>query len=285
MNSIASLPKVRILDLLQGSGVSAGRNFGIEAARGDLIGFCDSDDLWLPGWVESATAALDDDRTAHWVLGRHFHLLPDGTRTEAPSLAAASGLSFSSQGRVLHTAPRLTRTLISQFTCHISATIVRRDLIQKVGSFPTNLLYLEDVLAWVRMSQLSPLIEIDRFVSVYRRGIPSASTSWRALTAQAISGWDVARHDPTLRDFRKELRWTSYSARKTLALKNLYYGNRMQALRFAAAALVLDPREIGEFMLFLTLMRSDKAMLRRRGGRYSQSIDDTATIAAQLGIR
>jgi GT2 family glycosyltransferase len=51
-------PRVRYISRTNG-GPSAARNAGIAAARGEWVGFLDSDDLWLPRYVETATAALD----------------------------------------------------------------------------------------------------------------------------------------------------------------------------------------------------------------------------------
>jgi glycosyltransferase involved in cell wall biosynthesis len=50
-------PRVRLVAQANG-GPAAARNAGIAAARGEWIGFLDSDDLWLPRYVETATAAL-----------------------------------------------------------------------------------------------------------------------------------------------------------------------------------------------------------------------------------
>jgi GT2 family glycosyltransferase len=50
--------RVRLISRPNG-GPAAARNTGIAAARGAYIGFLDSDDLWLPGYAERATALLN----------------------------------------------------------------------------------------------------------------------------------------------------------------------------------------------------------------------------------
>ncbi len=52
-------PKVRLILSDVNRGGSGARNLGIEAAKGDLIGFQDSDDVWLPHKLAAQVAALD----------------------------------------------------------------------------------------------------------------------------------------------------------------------------------------------------------------------------------
>jgi GT2 family glycosyltransferase len=45
-------------------GLAGGRNSGILAARGELVAFCDDDDVWLPGKLTAQVAMLQADPTA-----------------------------------------------------------------------------------------------------------------------------------------------------------------------------------------------------------------------------
>lgn len=50
-------------------GMSASRNAGINAARGDIIAFLDADDIWLPHRIEAHVAILDQHPEVGVVLG------------------------------------------------------------------------------------------------------------------------------------------------------------------------------------------------------------------------
>jgi glycosyltransferase involved in cell wall biosynthesis len=69
------LPRLRVIDASARPGPSAARNAGWRAARGDLVLFCDADDVADPGWVAAMVAAL---RTSDVVGGRlEVHALND----------------------------------------------------------------------------------------------------------------------------------------------------------------------------------------------------------------
>lgn len=49
----SSLPAVKIIDASRKVGLNYARNIGAEAAAGDLLDFCDADDVADPGWLEA----------------------------------------------------------------------------------------------------------------------------------------------------------------------------------------------------------------------------------------
>ena len=51
------------------SGIGATRNFGVLQARGELLAFLDSDDLWTPDKLEKQVSALERDSGLNGVFG------------------------------------------------------------------------------------------------------------------------------------------------------------------------------------------------------------------------
>jgi glycosyltransferase involved in cell wall biosynthesis len=95
-------PRVRAV-LIENSGDLVARNTGLRAASGDLVAFCDSDDLWTPDFLEAMVAiwrAEPGTRTAYcdfvvvrdgvWEAASKFGTAPpgfwDGLRQVGPDM-------------------------------------------------------------------------------------------------------------------------------------------------------------------------------------------------------
>lgn len=52
------VPRMRVVEAPRVTGPGAARNAGVRAAEGDLLAFCDADDVARPGWLAAHVAAL-----------------------------------------------------------------------------------------------------------------------------------------------------------------------------------------------------------------------------------
>jgi glycosyltransferase involved in cell wall biosynthesis len=125
-------------------GPAAARNRAIQRSRGELIAFIDSDDIWLPQKLEAQVAFLDDNPAigmVHcdgWVVEEFkglSELQPDATfyRKKKPPFGDTA------KSRIMKTAI---------VTSHV---VVRREVMDRVGLFPEDLLVHEDVDLFFRM--------------------------------------------------------------------------------------------------------------------------------------
>jgi glycosyltransferase involved in cell wall biosynthesis len=137
-------------------GVSASRNAGIAAARGGLIAFLDSDDLWLTGklrrqveFFASHPEALICQTEERWVKnGRRVN---PGRRHRK-----RGGMIFE---------PSLDLCLVSP-----SAVMVRQAIFERVGLFDESLPACEDYDLWLRVSCRFPVHLIEAALIVKRGG-------------------------------------------------------------------------------------------------------------------
>jgi hypothetical protein len=101
-----------------------------------------------------------------------------------------------------------------------------------------------------------------------RRSVVMGSS--RRLTYRLLSALEIAKRDPSLKPFRREIRWATYGTAKGLALNNMLSGLPVRAAWFAVKAYMIDPREIADLVRFIRLTRMSQAERLIAGSAYSR---------------
>jgi glycosyltransferase involved in cell wall biosynthesis len=162
--------RVRLVGHADGGsrGMSAARTLGVRAARGELIGFLDADDVWLPDKIAEQVAVLDDHPAAGMVYGRT-------QMWHSWDADAARGDYFFDLGVApdrLYPPPRLLPQLLenrvqSPTTCN---ALVRREAFEDVGGFETAFSGLyEDQVFFAKLYLRSATYVSSRLWARYRR--------------------------------------------------------------------------------------------------------------------
>lgn len=167
--------RVRVLSNQRKKGASGARNSGIEQARGDWIGFLDSDDLWFPHALAQRWRV-----TAHggvrWVAGAFRFLRPFPDDEGVQCFASASALftelieeTDASVHRLIRPVPEFGEKCMIQ----TSTVLVQRSLLIENGMFNEQLPRAEDYHLWFQCAFENDLWLIETELTFYR--IHSAS--------------------------------------------------------------------------------------------------------------
>jgi glycosyltransferase involved in cell wall biosynthesis len=145
-------------------GPAAARNAGIERAAGTYVCLLDSDDLWLPDYLETMATALASDTGAGLAYTDAWRL-DDVTRRVARR-TSMSGCRPPRQPPAKRDA--LLLALLERNFVYNSAT-VRREVLDDVGGFKT-FARSEDYELWLRIAASGArFVNAGKVLAVYRR--------------------------------------------------------------------------------------------------------------------
>jgi glycosyltransferase involved in cell wall biosynthesis len=146
--------RIRVLRQ-QNAGVSAARNAGILASRGEAIAFLDADDLWAADKIEAQLEHLADPQVGLVHCGIQY------IDAQGDSL----GVDVEgAEGHIL-----IAHALLRKKTVRTgSSALVRRDCFDKVGLFDTGLTTAADWDMWRRLISSYAVAMVRRPLLKYR---------------------------------------------------------------------------------------------------------------------
>jgi glycosyltransferase involved in cell wall biosynthesis len=166
-------PRVRFQPIPH-AGVSAAKNTGIRLSRAPLVGFLDSDDLWLPTKLARQLALFQADPELGVAYTRRLLINP-------------AGQAVFYQQPVFHRGMILEPLFQTNFVCQSSA-LVRRAVLDDVGVFDERYPPVEDYDLWLRVAARYRFDYVDEPLVKYRVGHASlgARTENRLVIALEV---------------------------------------------------------------------------------------------------
>lgn len=191
-------PTVRVIRQAN-AGAAAARNTGLREARGDLICLLDADDGWFPGKL----AAQIEHLRRHPAVGMVFHRWlvwqPDAEgHYVAPARAEqqAESIDPAYSGWIY---PQLLLDCV----VHTSTVMLRRQVVEEIGLFDTQLVNGEDYNYWLRVSRRHEIHKLAGVYSFYRevagsltkQTAPKPENYEYRVISRAIQQWGLVSPD------------------------------------------------------------------------------------------
>lgn len=143
-------PEVQVVRQ-ENKGQSAARNLGVELARGDVVAFCDADDVWLPTKLERQIEVLAEHPDVALVYG-------GWARPGSPLPPIGGGIRLLDFLQVLY-----------GYFIGPSGVIAWKERVQAVGGFRRERLGIEDRDLWSRMALSGPVLMCWDVLWLYRK--------------------------------------------------------------------------------------------------------------------
>jgi glycosyltransferase involved in cell wall biosynthesis len=195
-------PRMRVLERPH-EGVAAARAAGIEAGNGALVSLIDSDDLWLPDYLERMTAALAAAPHAGWAYTDAWYL---DDRRRRVRRVSAMGYQRAPDPPPPDAEALFESLLERNFI--FNAVTVRRSVVEAVGPPDRRLPSMIDWEWWLRMTAAGHHgVRVPGRLGVYRLRPASISRDAVRVASGQAELWRVVSDEYDIPDaVRAELR-------------------------------------------------------------------------------
>jgi glycosyltransferase involved in cell wall biosynthesis len=148
---LARFPSVRLIRPAPG-GLSEKVNHGFSIARGEIVGWINADDYYLPGAIAKAVKAFKSNPDVALVYCNFLHVDEHSVETERMKSKQAS-----------------IRELLEvrNYVPHQTA-FLRREALERVGPVNTRYPLVQDWDLWIRISRQFPILYVDDWWGAFR---------------------------------------------------------------------------------------------------------------------
>ena len=178
LKSLESPGRVRVLWLSHCGRPAVVRNAALHEARGEYVAFQDSDDLWLPGKLETQVASLQRNPERAWSHTKYQLVDESG----APTAWTRRTGGWPTPGGWI-----LDQLIRGDTVIALPSVVASRRLLEQAGGFDERLIRTEDYELWLRLARRSAIDAIDEPLTRVRRHA-------QHFSAKPIEAFQAARY-------------------------------------------------------------------------------------------
>lgn len=223
--------------LQENRGVSRARNTGIASSKGGIVALCDADDVWVENKLELQVPLFNNQDVA---------LVYGGTEVFGDDIDIDMDHSKAfKRGGIFDDLMR------GNFIC-TSSTLIRKEVIKKVGGFDEKLKFVEDLDLWLRITSKYKADFTPERVVKYR--IHSGNTSSNYVQQYQVEVDVVKRACSRLnipKQLAKKYLYFSYWRLSYFSAESKDYKVAIKALM---SAIYLNPMKLENGRLFLKIL-------------------------------
>jgi glycosyltransferase involved in cell wall biosynthesis len=233
------------------AGVSAARNRGIKAAKGDYIAFLDADDHWSPHYIEEVQRMIKNHPEAG-LIGTRYQYIDNGNRYSNPKIRFNNKHSFF--GEIY-----LEQGIMSSYFAiaargdlpfNASTVTMKKTLLDTLKGFPVGEAMGEDQDLWARAALNSSIAYSPKVLGFYNRAADNRACNNKPEGTESPFSQRLNRYAKACIDEALSKDIIDYTAAhlRYLAIQNIYAGEYSNAKN-----LLRDPRCARQWLKYVRI--------------------------------
>lgn len=153
------------------AGVSAARNNGVAASKGEYVAFLDADDRWEPTFLEKMAELIAKFPEAGLYASNYIYYKPGKTRVAINNIPTG----YFNYPKAYYEGGAMPITSIS--------VAVQRKIFDAAGGFPLGIKLGEDFLLWAKIAMQHKVAFLNEPLAWYNNDVPATLRATRNLHA------------------------------------------------------------------------------------------------------
>jgi glycosyltransferase involved in cell wall biosynthesis len=190
------------------AGPSGARNAALAHAKGEFVSMIDSDDLWLPRYLEEMGKSLEDEPQAGLAYTDAW-VLDDSTGR----IRRTSAMAYERPPVPPPAEPREFIRLLVDRNFVFGLATVRRSVIEQVGGYDERLGYGEDFELWLRIVEAGfRAVRVPGTLAIYRKHLRSRTSDLQRAHEGVCTTYRVIVNEHRLDDEARAIARARYAS-------------------------------------------------------------------------